>query len=78
MRIGPRMQEAAEFVRENPGCAKLPVAEYVGPYGSRRYGYETVNRAIRAGLIRAERTKSGRYRLFPAGRPLEALATQAE
>ncbi len=54
------MSAAADYVRENPGCAILPVARRVGPHGSTRYGYSTVHRAIRAGLIRAER-RSGRY-----------------
>ena len=61
-RIGPKMEEAADYVRENPGCAILPVAEAIGPHGSRRYGYAAVHRAIKAGLIRAERV-GGRYRL---------------
>ena len=47
------MTQAAEFVRANPGCAILPVAEAVGPHGSRNYGYRTVHRAIKAGMIRA-------------------------
>lgn len=62
-RIGPKMQDAVLFVRDNPGCAILPVAEYVGPNGSRKYGYETVHRAIRAGLIEAVKLPSGRYSL---------------
>lgn len=64
-RIGPRMQEALDFVRRNPGCAILPVAEAVGPYGSRAYGYRTVHRAIDAGLIRAEAGKGNAYALYP-------------
>jgi hypothetical protein len=64
-RIGPMMQAAANYVARNPGCAILPVAEYVGPNGSRNYGYRTVHRAIRAGLIRATR-KNGRYTLTAA------------
>ena len=54
------MSAAAEYVRANPGCAILPVAEYVGPNGSRQFGYQTVHRAIAAGLIVAER-RNGRY-----------------
>lgn len=65
MRVGPRMEEAAEYVREHPGCPILPVAEHVGPHGSRRYGYATVHRAIRAGLIWATEGKGGRYALYP-------------
>lgn len=68
-RIGPKMKEAAGFVRENPGCAILPVAEAVGPNGSRRYGYAIVHRAIRAGLIRVvgEGPRGG-YRLEAGSR----------
>ena len=55
-RIGPMMQSAVNYVARNPGCAKLPVAEYVGPHGSRQFGYRTVDRAIKAGLIVATRS----------------------
>lgn len=57
-----RMIQAVEFVRANPGCAILPVAEAVGPHGSRNYGYRTVHRAISAGMIRAT-VANGRYSL---------------
>lgn len=62
MRIGPKMGIAVDYVRNNPGCAILPVARFVGPHASTRYGYATVWRAIRAGLIRAKRNQ-GRYEL---------------
>lgn len=67
MRATPytRMRQAAAYVRANPGCAILPVAEWVGPHGSRQYGYRTVHRAIKAGLIRAT-TKNGIYSLTAA------------
>lgn len=65
-RIGPKMSRAVDYVRNNPGCAILPVAEYVGPNGSRRCGYATVHRAIRAGLIRAT-WANGRYTLHAVG-----------
>jgi hypothetical protein len=65
-RIGPAMTLAAQYVARHPGCAILPVAEYVGPNGSRQYGYRTVHRAIEAGLIRAERDSNrNRYFLYP-------------
>ena len=51
-RIGPKMAKAARIVAENPGTAILPVAERVGPNGSRQYGYAIVHRAMRAGLVR--------------------------
>lgn len=60
-RIGPRMAQAVAYVRKHPGCSILPVAERVGPNGSRKFGYRTVHRAIRAGLIRATKDKAGRY-----------------
>jgi hypothetical protein len=50
-RIGPRMQEAVAIVAANPGCNKLFVAKRVGPNGSTKYGYDTVNRALAHGLI---------------------------
>lgn len=59
-RVGPRMAEAARYVQAHPGCTKLRVAEHVAPTGvpggspGIGYGYRTVDRAIRAGLIRAE------------------------
>lgn len=61
-RVGPMMERAAAYVAANPGCAILPVAEHVGPHGSRKYGYATVHRAIAAGLIRAAKAR-GRYTL---------------
>lgn len=66
-RIGSKMRAAANYVRRNSGCAILPVAEYVGPHGSRRYGYAIVDRAIRAGLIAAavDPNHKGRYVLTP-------------
>lgn len=64
MRIGPKMQAAVDFVKENPGCAILPVAEAIGPNGSRRYGYAAVHRAIKAGLIEADEGKGNKYELY--------------
>lgn len=65
-RIGPVMIAAAEYVAAHPGCAKLPVAEHVGPHGSRKYGYQAVDRAIAAGLIAAVQLPGGAYRLTAA------------
>ena len=67
-RIGPRMHDVATYVAAHPGCPKLHAAEYVGPNGSRRYGYATVDRAIRAGLIEARQGKGNAYALYPASR----------
>ena len=57
------MLAAARYVAAHPGCAILPVARHVGPHGSTNFGYRTVHRAIRAGLIHAERTARGTYSL---------------
>lgn len=62
--IGPRMQQVADYVRNHPGCPKLWPARAVAPYGrGLAYGYASVNRAIKAGLIKAEVLPNGRYRL---------------
>lgn len=66
MRIGPQMSLAVNIVRNNPGCTKKYVAERISPCPdpSRNwaYGYNPVNRAIKAGLIRAEENgRSGPY-----------------
>ncbi len=67
-RIGHQMQSAVAFVTANPGCAILPVAKHLH-VGARRgtnnaLGYNPVHRAIKAGLIRAERNARGCYALF--------------
>jgi hypothetical protein len=62
--IGPKMEKVVVLVRGNPGCSKLWIADQVGPHGSTYYGYRTVNRAIRRGLIHARRLPSGRYELY--------------
>lgn len=62
-RIGPRMQQAVYYVKHHPGCAILPVAKHVAPHGTGiAFGYRTVHRAIKAGLITAVR-KASRYEL---------------
>lgn len=60
------MEAAVAYVAEHPGCAILPVAEHVGPHGSRCYGYRTVHRCIAAGLLRAERGPRNAYALYVA------------
>ena len=69
-RIGPQMQAAVSYVAANPGCAILPVAKSLH-IGARRgtnnaCGYNPVHRAIKAGLIRAERGPRGSYALYVA------------
>ena len=66
-RVGPRMRAAVAYVMAHPDTPILPVAECIGPHGSRRYGYAAVHRAIEAGLLVAQRTPSGAYRLRVSG-----------
>lgn len=54
MRIGPRMNDVRNLVAANPGRTMLWYAERVGPNGSRRFGYASVHRAIKAGIVRGE------------------------
>lgn len=70
-RIGPQMQAAVEFVRNNPGCAILPVAKHLHVAArngkNNAFGYNPVHRAIRAGLIRkTPGARTGSYALFVA------------
>lgn len=53
-RIGPRMRAAVKLVDgwfEGAAPSKKQIAEHVGPHGSLKYGYRTVNRSISAGLL---------------------------
>lgn len=80
--IGPRMFELVHAIDEAGGAlpSMLAGAEAVGPHGSRRYGYDIVHRAIRAGLVRvdalhyaASRTGRGALVLTERGAALVAL-----
>lgn len=55
-RVGPAMLRAQRIVAEanatNSPVTKAQVARIVGPHGSTKYGYRTVQRAIDAGLIK--------------------------
>ena len=66
-RIGPKMEEVQNYVHRYPGCTMLACAEWVGPNGSRKFGYAAVHRALDAGLVRREerKDKRGCYRLYP-------------
>lgn len=76
-RIGPRMLDAVRYVARNRGCAILPVADHVGPNGSRQFGYRTVHRAIRAGLITARKVSAGwQYSLEPTVAGLRAIGEE--
>lgn len=65
-RIGPCMRAAATYVQLHPGCTKWAAAVYAfgRKQGARQYGYAAVNRAIKAGLIRAEKPNGRRYALY--------------
>jgi hypothetical protein len=66
-RVGPKMEQAVEYVRRHPGTPMQPVSQHVGPHGSNAYGYRTVMRALKAGLIehRPEHAKRvGQWALF--------------
>lgn len=69
-RLGRQMLRAAAIVASNPGCAKIDVARRISPHPIPQknwaLGYNPVNRAICAGLIRAERNGNGVYRLYAA------------
>jgi hypothetical protein len=65
-RIGPKMRQAADYVSRHPGCSKLDVARDLtndpraNPHGHGQY--DTIDKAIAAGLIVAERI-GNRYSL---------------
>ena len=63
-RIGEKMKLALQLCRTLGGCPKLTIAERVGANGSRKYGYEIVDRCIRRGLIENRSDKPGRYALY--------------
>jgi len=44
--------------------SRMDLAAMVGPNGSLKFGYATVNRAIKAGLLVAAETPAGRRGLF--------------
>lgn len=57
-RIGRKMAMVAFYAGE--GRAIIDVAAKVGPQGSLQYGYATVNRAIKAGIVRVAPPLPGR------------------
>lgn len=69
MKIGHKMEAVEWFVRKNPGCTKLDAGRYAwgrpGAEGNMGFLYNPVDRAIRAGLIKAE-WMGNRYSLTPA------------
>lgn len=66
-RVGPKMRMVTWYVYRHPGCPKLHAAEFAAPGADKGtpgigYGYASVDRAIRAGLVTADRTR-GKYSL---------------
>lgn len=53
IRKGARMAQVIGYVKANPRCTKMAAAAAIGPNGSLRLGYATVDRTIRAGFIGA-------------------------
>lgn len=58
-RIGRQMRMVAEMAARGP-VARIDVAAAVGPHSSLCYGYQTVQRAVRAGLVRLAAPLPGR------------------
>ena len=54
MRIGPKMKAVKFYVENNPGKHIYFYAQMVAPHGTGiGYGYQTVKRALRAGIVKA-------------------------
>lgn len=68
-RVGAKMAKLLTFVHLNPGCTMMSAAAHVGPYGSLRYGYQVISRALSSGMVvRVERSeKKGCYSLYVHG-----------
>lgn len=65
IRIGAKMLSVLFYVRSHPGCYMYAAAKHVGPHGSHAFGYQTVHRAIKAGLVRqSPGSRRGTYILF--------------
>ena len=61
-RVGARMRAVVDFVARHPGCYKIDAANATG---QRIAGYNAVDRAIQAGLIRCYRIGRG-FALWPS------------
>lgn len=70
-RIGPKMSEVLSILARGP-ATRIDVARDVGPHGSLRYGYATIGRCLRAGLVRLTAPLPGRK-----GMTLELVAARA-
>lgn len=58
-RIGGRMAAVRFYCSDSPR-AVIDVARLVGPHGSLQYGYETIKRAVRAGIVQYAPALPGR------------------
>lgn len=70
-RIGPKMAAVKSYVETHPGCLMIRAAEYVAPskYGrvGLGFGYDTVHRAVAAGVVRkVHGMRKGTFILVPA------------
>jgi hypothetical protein len=68
--VGPKKRAVAEYVAAHPGCTKVAAGRYAwllnhgaGVVPGKDNVYNPVNRAVAAGLVRAELTTRG-YKLF--------------
>jgi hypothetical protein len=60
------MLEVADYVAANPGCCKTEAAHGIGQMNHNfGQGFGPVDRAIRAGLVKAVRVRVNRYALYP-------------
>ena len=62
-RVGARMRAVVEYVARHPGCYKIDAAEATG---QRIAGYNAVDRAIQAGLIRCYGRIGRGFALWPS------------
>ena len=55
-RTGPAMAHACRVLRDQDGVmpSKMTLAAEIGPHGSLKYGYATIERCLKAGLVRVE------------------------
>lgn len=76
-RIGPAMAATCRILRhyfDGVAESRMELARHVGPHGSLKYGYATIDRCLTAGLVRIDpdhpkraRRSSGAVVLTDAG-----------
>ncbi len=52
MRIGCKMKAVESLALATNGIAVIDAARRVGPHGSLCYGYQTIRRAVKAGIVK--------------------------